>query len=224
MRGRGLFFRKGPSLALPPEKTGERKNSGGGRFSKRSASPGPPPEEWLGIGLVALLALSAHASWARFPANRLRSRRLTEPPRPCGERDFASADARRGRSPSGSFPIAPATPSAPTYKLMPKPNVGRSRRLCQPPRPQLRFSETHPPSGGTPYEERRKPNASRSSGEGVWGRGASLREAASPPESPVPSLAVTSPSRLLIPSLLGVGADRRGLHRGRGWSRRRRCC
>ena len=23
-------------------------NSGGGRFSKRSASPGPPPEEWLG--------------------------------------------------------------------------------------------------------------------------------------------------------------------------------
>ena len=30
----------------------------------------------------------------------------------------------------------------------------------------------------------RKPNANRSSGEGVWGRGASLREAASPPESP----------------------------------------
>ena len=29
-----------------------------------------------------------------------------------------------------------------------------------------------------------KPIPSRSSGEGVWGRGASLREAASPPESP----------------------------------------
>ncbi len=39
-------------------------------------------------------------------------------------------------------------------------------------------------SGGTPYAEAHKPNASRSSGEGVWGRGASLREAASPPESP----------------------------------------
>ena len=38
-------------------------------------------------------------------------------------------------------------------------------------------------SGGTPSEERVNPNASRSSGEGVWGRGASLREAASPPES-----------------------------------------
>ena len=39
-------------------------------------------------------------------------------------------------------------------------------------------------SGGTTYAEANPPNASRSSGEGVWGRGASLREAASPPESP----------------------------------------
>ena len=39
-------------------------------------------------------------------------------------------------------------------------------------------------SGGTKQEERRNANAIRSSGEGVWGRGASLREAASPPESP----------------------------------------
>ena len=33
------------------------------------------------------LELCAHASWARFPATWLRSRRLTEPPRPmrCGE-------------------------------------------------------------------------------------------------------------------------------------------
>ena len=32
--------------------------------------------------------------------------------------------------------------------------------------------------------ERTNSNPSHSSGEGVWGRGASLREAASPPESP----------------------------------------
>ena len=38
-----------------------------------------------------------------------------------------------GRSPSGSFPIAPATPSAPTYRLISGLNVGRARRLCQPP-------------------------------------------------------------------------------------------
>ena len=42
-------------------------------------------------------------------------------------------------------------------------------------------------SGGTPYAEATNSNASRSSGEGVWGRGASLREAASPPESPNPN-------------------------------------
>ena len=41
-------------------------------------------------------------------------------------------------------------------------------------------------SGGTNSEESHKPNASRSSGEGVWGGGASLREAASSPESPSP--------------------------------------
>ncbi len=41
------------------------------------------------------------------------------------------------------------------------------------------------PTGGTTYAETHNSNASRSSGEGVWGRGASLREAASPPESPI---------------------------------------
>ena len=40
-------------------------------------------------------------------------------------------------------------------------------------------------AGGTNSEEPHNTNASRSSGEGVWGRGASLREAASPPESPL---------------------------------------
>ena len=38
-------------------------------------------------------------------------------------------------------------------------------------------------AGGTNSEEATAPNASRSSGEGVWGGGASLREAASSPES-----------------------------------------
>ena len=40
-------------------------------------------------------------------------------------------------------------------------------------------------TGGTKPAEATTPNASRSSGEGGWGRGASLREAASPPESPL---------------------------------------
>ena len=41
-------------------------------------------------------------------------------------------------------------------------------------------------TGGTTHAEAHTPNAICSSGEGVWGRGASLREAASPPESPPP--------------------------------------
>ena len=40
-------------------------------------------------------------------------------------------------------------------------------------------------TGGTAYAEVRTSNASRSSGRGGLGRGASLREAASPPESPI---------------------------------------
>ncbi len=67
------------------------------------------------------------------------------------------------------------------------PHAARPRRLCQPPWTQLSLSETRQLSGGSAYEETHPPNASRSSGEGVWGRGASLREAASPPESPPPS-------------------------------------
>ena len=47
------------------------------------------------------------------------------------------------------------------------------------------LSESAPTSQAEPSQQKpRNPNASRSSGEGVWGRGASLREAASPPESP----------------------------------------
>ena len=38
------------------------------------------------------------------------------------------------------------------------------------------------------WKERRNPNASCSSGEGVWGRGASLREAASPQNLHTPCL------------------------------------
>ena len=59
------------------------------------------------------------------------------------------------------------------------------------------------PIGDTPHSQaeppmkyRTKPNASRSSGVGVWGRGASLREAASPPESPPTSPPESPPTHL----------------------------
>ena len=60
----------------------------GGGFSERSPSLTLPPEERLGIGLSFLSNLRAHEGWARFLVLGLRSRRLTEPPRPAnaGER------------------------------------------------------------------------------------------------------------------------------------------
>ena len=42
LRGRGLFCRKAPSLALPPEKMSWGRFWGRGRFSERSASPPAP--------------------------------------------------------------------------------------------------------------------------------------------------------------------------------------
>ena len=84
MRGRGLLCREAPSLALPSEETSLGGDSGGEAASLREAPlpQTPSPEEWLGIGLCFPSDLCAHASWGRFPVIWLRSRRLTEPPRP----------------------------------------------------------------------------------------------------------------------------------------------
>ena len=88
---------------------------------------------------------------------------------------------RRG----GGFPIAPATPSA---RLLC--NLVVIQRWQVAAALSAAVTTTKPIgdrahlSGGTKSEEPYTPNASYSSGEGVWGRGASLREAASPPESP----------------------------------------
>ena len=90
-----------------------------------------------------------------------------------------------GRSPSGSFPIAPATPSARSLLSLChiQTLAGRggsvSRRDHDPKtgkRAQL--------AGARKSEGKLKSIPHRSSGEGVWGGGASLREAASSPESP----------------------------------------
>ena len=67
--------------------------------------------------------------------------------------------------------------------VSPPPSQGRGGSVSRRDHNQAAGNRTHP-SGGTNPKERRTPNASRSSGEGVWGRGASLREAASPPASP----------------------------------------
>ena len=88
--GRGRFSKRSaspPRPPLPKRRRGELGNAGGGGFSKRSPSLAPPPEEQLGIGLCVPSEVRAHATWARFPVLALWSRRLTEPPRPCGAGD-----------------------------------------------------------------------------------------------------------------------------------------
>ena len=143
------------------EKT-KRENSGGGRFSERSASPGPPPEERRAFELCVSVELVPPERWVRFPASRLRSRRLTEPPRLmqrgaypqscakahdssfCGRaKGAASVDTGfrlcGGEAVDGARLSAFRSPlpplRAPAYRLVSEINVGRSRRLCQPPRP-----------------------------------------------------------------------------------------
>ena len=144
----------------------EGKNSGGGRFSKRSASPGPPPEEWLGIGLSFPAYLCAHASWARIPASLVV---VTAAARAAatlrhGERN-PSARPRRAE---GFIPTRCMSAAALSVA------VDSTKSIGEEPHAQAEPSK----------QKAALPNASRSSGEGVWGRGASLREAASPPESP----------------------------------------
>ena len=112
-----------------------------------------------------------------------------EYPQSCAMRMTApSAEGAKGRSPSGGFAIALWKPSLPTYRLVSHQTLaGRGGSVSR--RDHNQAYRRHTPlTGGTKPEETATSNASRSSGEGVWGRGASLREAASPPESPPNSL------------------------------------
>ena len=96
MRGRGLFCRKAPSLALPLEKTGVGERWGRGRFSKRSASPPDPLSRRVAgnrlarssrlacpceVGTVSCFgvvvtaadrAAATYAAWGTNPSARLR--------------------------------------------------------------------------------------------------------------------------------------------------------
>ena len=69
-------------------------SGGEGAYLREAPLPQSPlPEERLGISLTLPSSLRTHASWARFPAAWLRSRRLTEPLRPL----------QRGRSPRSFY-------------------------------------------------------------------------------------------------------------------------
>ena len=88
---------------------------------------------------------------------------------------------RRG---AGAFRSPPPPLRAPSYRLVSFLTLaGRGGSVSRRDHNQVR--ENRPYSQAEPtLRNHTPPNASRSSGEGVWGRGASLREAASPPEFP----------------------------------------
>ena len=58
----------------------EKRRCGGGRFSKRSASPGPPPEEWLGFELSLSANNMPLLVGGRRSVRVLWSQQLAEPP------------------------------------------------------------------------------------------------------------------------------------------------
>ena len=99
--------------------------------------------------------------------------------------DFASAEARRWTEPVWQLSDRPRHPfGSLTLLLGSNPTLaGRGGSVSRRDHNQAAGNRAEL-SGGSTYAEATPPNASRSSGEGVWGRGASLREAASPPESP----------------------------------------
>ena len=91
-----------------------------------------------------------------------------------GEEDFASAEARRWLSDRPRHPFGSLT-----YKLVSYQRRQVAAALSAAVTTTKLIGDHAHLTGGTNYEERHKPNASRSSREGVWGGGASLREAAS---------------------------------------------
>ena len=96
---------------------------------------------------------------------------------------------RRG----GGFPIAPATPSVRSSSNLVVIQCWQVAAALSAAVTTIKQQETASTLQAEPTKEKaHPPNASRSSGEGVWGGGASLREAASSPESPYRYLFISS--------------------------------
>ena len=99
--------------------------------------------------------------------------------------NFASAEARRGTEPVWQLSDRPRHPfGLPLIDwYCTQALEGRGGSVSRRDHSQATRNRAHAAWAHKP-EETHKPIPSYSSGEGVWGRGASLREAASPPEFP----------------------------------------
>ena len=154
------------------------RDSGGGRLSEKGASPGPPPGKRMG-GFLIELSFGAvfweprrFAFWGSGGAS-------------ADAENFASAEARRGTEPvwqlSDRLRHPFGLPLIDWYCTQAL--EGRGGSVSRRDHNQATRNRAHAAWAHKP-EETYKPIPSYSSGEGVWGRGASLREAASPPRIP----------------------------------------
>ncbi len=163
---------------MQDKKIKERKRTGvceGGSFSERSSSLALPPEERLAFGLAASASLVPPERLVRGPAARLWSRRLTEPPRPCGVGERTLPPACGGYLPFQGRLYRKRRQKAPSAE----------RAVSRRDHNHAIGNRTNL-SGGPKLEEPPNSNASRSSGGGP-GEGL-LSEKPPPPEFP-PSLA-----------------------------------
>ena len=123
-------------------------------------------------------------------------KRLFKMPAALREKHFLlgwGADLRAG---AGAFRSPPLPLRPPAYRLVSgQTSAGRGGSVSRRDHNQV-YRRHAQLTGGTKSEEPRMPNANRSSGEGVRGRGASLREAASPPEYLTPACSLLPFRRL----------------------------
>ena len=121
----------------------------------------------------------------------MRSRRLTEPPRPCEGEDFASAEARRWTEPVWQLSDRPRHPFGPPLIGLRRSQRWQVAAALSAAVTTTKPLETAPNSQAEPTKKKAcPPNASRSSGErGLGGEGLLSEKPPLPPVSPtLPSL------------------------------------
>ena len=205
--GEAASLKRSASPGPPPEETcGERGGCEGGGFSERSPSLALPPEERLAFGLGHFFGVGSACKVGAFPINLVVVAAADRAAVTC-QRWVRDKPISRG-SEGVAGAIGKPPPRARRHEI-PRPQthlLGTLRRRIS--HARQRMTEDTPPhrkvtaalsaavtttpkhgkrahlAWARKSEGRVKLIPSRSSGEGVWGRGASLREAASPPSSP----------------------------------------
>ena len=181
-------FRASADARVPfPQGKGTKGCRGPARFPCGTPAPGPPADKYLVSveprrgapnGVPSGSALTAPLKTFRFQRGPVLRGGKSRRGRTCFARSAHLSFGAHKKPPlKGEVPAKRAEGFR-----SPAPQ-GRGGSVSRRDHNQVYRRRTHL-SGGTSHAEVRNPNANRSSGEGVWGRGASLREAASPPEFP----------------------------------------